>query len=70
MGLPRTFVGFSSTDIHRYRLMQAWKANTNIGFNFTDCQFLYRVGPSKHLDMIIKWRKNGSDFWLRTLFLP
>ena len=38
MGLPRTFVGFSSTDIHRYRLMQAWKANTNIDFNFTDCQ--------------------------------
>lgn len=23
MGLPRTFVGFSSTDIHYYRLMQA-----------------------------------------------
>lgn len=38
MGLPRTFVGFSSTDIHYYRLMQAWKSNTNIDFNFTDCQ--------------------------------
>jgi hypothetical protein len=38
MGLPRTFVGFSSTDIHNYRLMQAWKANKNIDFNFTDCQ--------------------------------
>ena len=38
MGLPRTFVGFSSTDIHYYRLMQAWKANENIDFNFTDCQ--------------------------------
>ena len=25
MGLPRAFVGFSSTDIHYYRLMKAWK---------------------------------------------
>ena len=38
MGLPRTFVGFSSTDIHYFRLMQAWKANEHIDFNFTDCQ--------------------------------
>jgi len=38
MGLPRTFVGFSSTDIHNYRLMQAWKNNSHIDFNFTDCQ--------------------------------
>lgn len=38
MGLPRTFVGFSSTDIHYYRLMCAWKNNQNIDFNFADCQ--------------------------------
>ena len=38
MGLPRTFVGFSSTDIHYYHLMQAWKQNERIDFNFTDCQ--------------------------------
>ena len=38
MGLPRTFVGFSSTDIHYYRLMQAWKQNEKIDFDFTDCQ--------------------------------
>lgn len=38
MGLPRTFVGFSSTDIQYYRLMLAWKANENIDFNFTNCQ--------------------------------
>lgn len=38
MGLPRTFVSFSSTDIHYYRLMQAWKTNKHINFNFTDCQ--------------------------------
>lgn len=38
MGLPRTFVSFSSTDIRQYRLMQAWKANDHIDFNFADCQ--------------------------------
>jgi hypothetical protein len=38
MGLPRTFVGFSSTDIRYYRLMTAWKANEHIDFNFADCQ--------------------------------
>jgi len=38
MGLPRTFVGFSSTDIHCYRLMTAWKENEKIDFDFTDCQ--------------------------------
>lgn len=38
MGLPRTFIGFSSTDIHYYRLMQAWKAHEHIDFDFTDCQ--------------------------------
>ncbi|GIQ65476.1 molecular chaperone Tir [Paenibacillus cisolokensis] len=38
MGLPRTFIGFSSTDIHYYRLMQAWKQNERIDFHFTDCQ--------------------------------
>jgi len=38
MALPRTFVGFSSTDLHYYRLMLAWKANENIDFDFCDCQ--------------------------------
>ena len=38
MGLPRTFVGFSSTDVHYYRLMQAWKENERLDFNFSDCQ--------------------------------
>ncbi|MFW1760746.1 TIR domain-containing protein [Acinetobacter calcoaceticus] len=38
MSLPRTFVGFSSTDIHYYRMMQAWKSHKKFEFNFTDCQ--------------------------------
>ncbi len=38
MGLPRTFVRFSSTDINYYWLMKAWKENENIDFDFSDCQ--------------------------------
>lgn len=38
MGLPRTFIGFSSTDIHYYRMMLAWKENEHIDFDFTNCQ--------------------------------
>ncbi len=38
MSLPRTFVGFSSTDINWYRLMCAWKVHEHIDFNFCDCQ--------------------------------
>jgi hypothetical protein len=38
MGLPRTFVSFSSTDYSSYNLMCAWKAKENIDFNFIDCQ--------------------------------
>ena len=38
MGLPRTFIGFSSTDIREYRLMLAWKTHEHIDFDFIDCQ--------------------------------
>lgn len=46
MGLPRTFVGFSSTDITYYRLMCAWKAHEHIDFNFADCQLQDAVDSS------------------------
>ncbi len=38
MALPRTFVGFSSTDIQHYHLMCAWKAHEHIDFDFADFQ--------------------------------
>ena len=43
MGLPGTFVGFSSADIHYYRLMLAWKENEHIDFNFTNCQLSQEI---------------------------
>lgn len=43
MSLPRTFVGFSSTDIHCYRLMCAWKEHEHIDFNFADLQLSQEI---------------------------
>jgi hypothetical protein len=43
MGLPKTFVGFSSTDIRYYRLMLAWKENENINFNFANYQLAQEI---------------------------
>lgn len=52
MGLPRTFVGFSSTDMHYYRLMTAWKANKNIDFDFANCQL--QTGVNSENEAYIK----------------
>ena len=46
MQLPRTLVGFSSTDLHSYKAMQAWKTNHNIDFNFTDCKLNYAINAN------------------------
>jgi len=65
MGLPTTFVGFSSTDIKYYRLIQAWKKNENIDFNFRDCQLQDDIN-SKDEDYIKakcrKWILIASKF--------
>lgn len=36
----KTFVSFASEDLHYYRLMQAWKKNEKIDFNFYDAHDL------------------------------
>lgn len=36
----KTFVSFASEDIHWYRLMQAWRSNAKIDFNFHDAHDL------------------------------
>src|SRR3954465_9186802 len=38
MALPRTFVGYSSTDIGSYQRMMHWKETEGIDFDFCDCQ--------------------------------
>jgi hypothetical protein len=37
----KTYVAFASEDIHCYRLMEAWRENEKIDFNFYDAHDLY-----------------------------
>lgn len=37
----KTYVAFASEDISKYRLMEAWRENQNIDFNFYDAHDLY-----------------------------
>lgn len=37
----KTYVAFASEDIHQYRLMEAWRENANIDFDFYDAHDLY-----------------------------
>lgn len=37
----KTYVAFASEDISRYRLMEAWRENTHIDFNFFDAHDLF-----------------------------
>ncbi len=57
MGLPRTFVGFSSTDIHYYRLMLAWKQHEHIDFSFTNCQLSQEINSSDEVYIKRKCRE-------------
>lgn len=57
MALPRTFVGFSSTDIHYYRLMLAWKASEHIDFDFTNCQLANEVNSDNEAYIKSKCRE-------------
>ena len=57
MAIPRTFVGFSSTDIHYYRLMQAWKASEHIDFDFTNCQLSNEINSDNEAYIKSKCRE-------------
>jgi len=37
----KTYVAFASEDIHNYRLMEAWRDNDKIAFDFFDAHDLY-----------------------------
>lgn len=39
----KTYVAFASEDIGRYRLMQAWRENEHIDFDFFDAHDLYQA---------------------------
>ncbi|MDZ4178944.1 MAG: TIR domain-containing protein [Coriobacteriia bacterium] len=48
----RTFVSFASEDILSYRLMQAWKANEHIDFDFNDAHDINTALDTSHPDTI------------------
>lgn len=60
MAIPRTFVGFSSTDIHYYRLMLAWRENEHIDFNFTNCQLAKEINSENEAYIKQKCRERIS----------
>ncbi len=39
----KTYVAFASEDIHCYRLMEAWRDNKKIDFNFLDAHDLFKA---------------------------
>ena len=69
MGLPRAFVGFSSTDIHYYRLMQAWKAHEHIDFNFTDCQLTNSINSDQeaYIKGLCRERINMAGYFIQLI---
>lgn len=50
----KTYVAFASEDIGRYRLMQAWKANEHIDFDFFDAHDLYQARDTSKPETIKK----------------
>ncbi|HAT9591196.1 TPA: molecular chaperone Tir [Legionella pneumophila subsp. pneumophila] len=59
----KTYVAFASEDISYYRLMEAWKKNTHIDFNFFNAHDLYLALDTSQPDTIrrrLRERLNNS----------
>ncbi|NHQ93969.1 TIR domain-containing protein [Janthinobacterium lividum] len=50
----KTYVAFASEDIGKYRLMEAWKANQHIDFDFYDAHDLF-ISRDTSKPETIKW---------------
>lgn len=50
----KTYVAFASEDISHYRLMEAWRENKNIDFNFYDAHDLFISRDTSKPDTIKK----------------
>lgn len=48
----KTYVAFASEDIKYYRLMEAWRDNDNIDFNFYDAHDLYQARDTSQPETI------------------
>lgn len=69
MGLQRTFVGFSSTDINYYRMMLAWKENENIDFDFANLQLQKEVNSEdeNYIKRICRNRINQAGYFIQLI---
>jgi len=64
----KTYVAFASEDIHLYRLMEAWRDNANIDFDFYDAHDLYLARdtskPESIKSQLSERMKNAKQFVL------
>lgn len=64
----KTYVAFASEDIKYYRLMEAWRDNTNIDFSFFDAHDLYQARDTSKPETIkgrlTERMKNAKQFVL------
>lgn len=69
MGVPRTFVGFSSTDIRYYRLMLAWKENEKIDFNFANLQLDKEINSEdeSYIKRCCRDRLNQAGYFIQLI---
>lgn len=69
MRLPRTFVGFSSTDIRYYWMMLAWKEREHIDFNFTDCQLTNSINSDNevYIKRLCRERINMAGYFIQLI---
>jgi hypothetical protein len=54
----KTYVAFASEDIHRYRMMEAWRDNDRIDFGFFDAHDLFVARDTSRPETIV-WQNNG-----------
>jgi hypothetical protein len=80
MALPRTFVSFSSNDIHRYHMMCAWKASKHIDLDFADFQLDEAINSHNpyYIKSVCRAKIRradtfilliGNDTWQKTTFV-
>jgi len=48
----KTYVCFASEDIHNYRMMEAWRENANINFDFYDAHDLKLLRPTSQPETV------------------
>ena len=78
--LPRAFVSFSSTDMHRFNAIKMWQKNKHMPFNFCNCQLTQALKSEDEAYIKRRCRRRinmaskfllliGSDTWRKELYV-